>query len=117
MTKPTHDRKDDAFLRRIVWILLTLAITSSGGWVYSIAYMQSDINHNNSKIEKLEKIQSEINRSMTSIDTGVSVLVALAEERNKQQKESIKKQEYIFGEQKRRKPMIAWIERQMGMTE
>lgn len=113
MTDQDHTRKDDAFLRRMTWLFLGLAVTSGGGWVYNIAKSQEKLENAIKRIDKLERIQVEISKSMSSIDTGVSVLVALAEERNKQQKESIKKQQYIFGEQKRRAPIIAWIERKM----
>ena len=112
MTKPTK-REDDAFLRRVVWLLLGLTVSSAGGWIYNIAYSQSELDAAIKRIDKLELIQIQISRSMTSIDKGVAVLIALAEERNKQQKIGIKRQNYIFGEQKRRKPLIAGVWNQM----
>jgi len=108
-----HTRQDDSFLRRVIWLLLALTVSSAGGWIYNIAYSQSKLDEAINRINKLETIQLQISRSMSSIDSGVSVLVALAEERNKQQKDGLKRQHYIFGEQKRRKPMIAWVQRQM----
>jgi hypothetical protein len=107
-------REDDAFTRRVMAALLISLLASVGGWIYSLGFMQSDLVHAYDRIEKLEAIQAEISKSMSSIDKGVEVLIALAEERNKQQKESIKKQNYIFGELKRRSPMSDWVEKQMS---
>ncbi len=107
MTKKT----DDVFLRRVIWLLLTLSISSAGGWIWTVAGLQSQVNHNSESVKEIKQIQL----SMASIDKGVAVLVALAEERNKQQKAGLKRQDYIFGEQRRRSPMIAWIEQKMRM--
>ena len=109
----TNNRKDDAFLRRVIWMLLGLSVSSAGGWIYTIAYSQAELDSAIKRINRIESIQIEISRSMGSIDKGVAVLIALAEERNKQQRVGIKRQSYIFGEQKRRKPMIAWVWNQM----
>ncbi len=113
MTDSEHTRKDDAFLRRMTWLFLGLAVTSGGGWVYTIAKSQEKLENAIKRIDKLERIQAEISRSMSSIDKGVSILVALAEERNNQQGKILKKQEYIFNEQLSRTDEIEWVRRQM----
>ena len=48
-------RKDDAFMRRVVWTLLTLVITTVGGWIWTLSSIQTQVTENTKRVEKLEE--------------------------------------------------------------
>ena len=123
-------RKDDISNQRLIWFLsstlvtvLIIAITGFFSMNSKLIATETKADEALKKIDKLEKLQSEISRSMSSIDSSVKVLVALAEVRNNQQIEVIKKQGKILekqiqisDEQISRTDVIVWGREQMAKT-
>ena len=98
-------RADDRFLRRVVWLLIASLIASVSGFFILYGDVQSN------KMA-LEKYASDY-KTMVDIKVLVAQLVENSEARNEklnQTNELLKKysetQQYIFGEQKRRRPLI-----------
>lgn len=99
MTENNHPSRDDGrFLRRIIYILLSTVIGSSGALVWALSEMRADINHNSNAVKEIKKLQT----TMTSIQVGVAKLVENSEIRNDIMREEKKRNDYVFGEQKRR---------------
>ena len=123
-------RKDGISNQRLIWFLsstlvtvLIIAITGFFSMNSKLIATETKADEALKKIDKLEKLQSEISRSMSSIDSSVKVLVALAEVRNNQQIEVIKKQGKILekqiqisDEQISRTDVIVWGREQMAKT-
>ena len=102
-------REDDRFLRRVIWFMGTLVLASSGGWIWTVAVTQAQVDANTRAVGKI----NELHETMTDIRIGVAKLVTNSEVRNKMmQRQGIKqdafekKQLYIFGEQKQRTQTI-----------
>ena len=98
-------REDDKFLRKIIWFLGGLTLTSAG----AIIAMQIQITSVSKAVEEI----NDLHKTMTDIRIGVAELVANSVERNKIMERQSKKQDafekkqlYIFGEQKERKQTI-----------
>jgi len=95
-------RVDDAFLRRVAGALLIAAIASAGGWIWTLAYLQSQVNTNTAGVEEIRALQ----RTMNHINEGVVTLVENSRIRNELMQKYSDRQDYIFGEQKRRTSTI-----------
>lgn len=106
----TAKRVDDKFLRQVIYVLLTSFITSVGTLVWVLAEMRTDIDNNSEAVKEIKKLQT----TMTHIQIGVGQLVENSKIRNKIMMEEKKRNDFVFGEQKRRKPLIDWVERQIG---
>jgi len=98
-------REDDKFLRKIIWFLGGLTLTSAA----AIIAMQVQITSVSKAVDEI----NDLHKTMTSIRIGVVRLVANSEARNRMLKQQGKKQDafdkkqlYIFGEQKRRTQTI-----------
>jgi len=98
-------REDDKFMRKMIWFIAGLALTSAA----SIVAMQMQINENAKAVKEIKKLQI----TMTSIQIGVARLVENSVIRNDMMKAEKTQQDYIFGEQKRRLPIIKRSRRHM----
>ena len=125
MSDETSELKTD---RRIIFLLIgtliTVLVASGSGFIVMYGEVKStraELNSANSRIDKVEQIQRDLSKSMSSIDKGVTVLVAMADERNKLLGEKNKKQEAFNKEmqgfrleQVARIPRIKWVDKQMA---
>lgn len=107
--KVEMNREDDKFLRKIIWFLIVAFLTSAGGWVRSTTIQQGQIDANTRALEEIKRLQ----RTMQDINVGVIKLVENSLVRNEIMREQKTQQDYIFGEQKRRKPIIGRVSRHM----
>lgn len=55
---PNIKRKDDKFMRRVIWLLLATSVTSASGWIWTLASVQSTLNETVRRVEKLEENQN-----------------------------------------------------------
>lgn len=95
-------REDDGFLRKVIWFLIGATIVSTGGWIWTVAVTQTQVKANTEAVKKIQKLQE----TMTKINIGVVTLVENSKIRNELMKQYASKQDYIFGEQKRRTSTI-----------
>ena len=47
-----HDRKDDAFMRKIIWALLVVVLSSAGGWIWTLSSIQNQVDKNTRALKK-----------------------------------------------------------------
>ena len=105
----TGKREDDKFLRKVIWFLGVAFLTSAGGWTWTVAVTQTQVNANSEAVKEIKELQ----KTMTHINNGVIKLVENSEVRNEMMRDERKQQEFIFGEQKRRLPIIKRVTRHM----
>ncbi|MEE8207866.1 MAG: hypothetical protein V3T88_02780 [Nitrosomonadaceae bacterium] len=91
-------RVDDAFLRKVIWVLLTTILGLGGAFVWLFYQVQA----NTSAVKEIHQLQ----KTMNNINIGVVRLVENSNIRNELMKNYAVKQDYIFGEQKRRTSTI-----------
>jgi len=108
----TGKREDDAFLRKVIWFIGGLALTSAA----SIIAMQIQINANKEAVSEIR----ETNKTLNKINITLQKVLGSGQHRNalllaqaKKQEAFERRQIYIFGEQKTRTPKFKTFERHM----
>lgn len=96
--KEISKRIDDTFLRRVIWFLLTMLVGAAASFVV----MWTQVQANTAAIQKFDRQYETI----TEIKIMVATLVSNSEERNALLKKVSEQQNRIYGEQKRRAPII-----------
>lgn len=113
--------------RKIIFLLIgtliTVLIASGSGFFVMYGEVKStraELDNAKNRIDKIEEIQRDLSKSMSSIDKGVAILVEMADVRNELLQEKNKKQEVFNNvmrnvriEQLARIPRIKWVDRQM----
>lgn len=95
-------RADDKFLRRMLWVLVAALISTGGGWAYTAGVQSEQIKANTEGLKEMRKLQE----TMQNINVGVIKLVESSLIRNEIMIQQKTQQDFIFGEQKRRLPVI-----------
>jgi len=105
----SNKREDDKFLRKVIWFLGAAFLTSAGGWSYNIIVTQQNviaqqkqIDANAQSVRELRQMQKELQ----SINANVVKLVGMSTVRTEIALKQQDQQEFIYGEQKRRRPLI-----------
>lgn len=108
----------------LIGILISVLVASGSGFFVmygDVASTRAELKNTDKRINKIEKIQSDLLKSSTSIDKSVGLLVqmanvrnALLEEKNRKQSEFNKEMRGFRVEQIKRIPRIKWVDEQMA---
>jgi len=125
MCSDTSELKiDRKIIFYLIGTLITVLIASGSGFFVmygDVASTRAELKNANNRIDKIERVQSDLSKSMASIDKGVAVLIKMADvrnellvEKNRRQEEYNKEIVLMRREQVERIPRIKWVDKQMA---
>jgi len=62
---------EGVFMRRVIWMLFAMLFSSIGGWIWTVAVIQTQVNDNSEKINRMDRTYDTV----IEIKTLVGVLV------------------------------------------
>ena len=123
MSDESEIKIDRRIIFSLIGTLITVLIASGSGFFVmygDVISTKAEVKSIDKRVTKGEKVQSDLSKSMVSIDKGVAVLVKMADvrndllvEKNKRQEEYNKEIVLMRKEQVDRMPRINWVDKQM----